>query len=76
MSANVTNIVGPAGSVRVSCTPCTDYDDMIRVTDSSSAIPGLADSLYLDMLTDRKRNFAYAACLQARVKPGRTNCVR
>ena len=36
----------------------------------SSTIPGLADSLYLDMLTDHRRNCAYAACLEGVIRPG------
>lgn len=44
--------------------------NMVDPADESSVFPGLADSLYLDMLTDRRRNCAYAACLQAVVQPG------
>ncbi|DBA78823.1 TPA: Protein arginine N-methyltransferase 7 [Trebouxia sp. C0004] len=37
---------------------------------SQTPVPGLSDSLYLDMLTDTKRNHAYAACLKEVVRPG------
>lgn len=38
--------------------------------DSQAKVLGLSDSLYLDMLTDHRRNHAYAACLKETITPG------
>lgn len=51
--------------------PLTGNVEWIEIHDvESSAVPGLANSLYLDMLTDHRRNCAYAACLEDFIRPG------